>query len=98
MDAWGVLCHLEVHPLIPAINWTAVDASSNAAPTVDKADLPRLFFVRVLPRCPVDVLVHCAPSAVPVYCLNDEVEQVPVSQSITCSCFGQGPVDTDGLM
>lgn len=50
------------------------------------------------PRCPVDVLRAAALSAVPVYRLNDEVEQVPVSQSITYSCFGQGPVDADGLM
>ena len=28
-------------------------------------------------------LVHCALSAGPVYCLNDEVKQVPVSHSIT---------------
>lgn len=42
--------------------------------------------------------MRCALSAVPVYCLNDEVEQVPLSQSITYSCFGQGPVGADGLM
>lgn len=43
MDACGVLCHLEVHPFITAINWAIVDASSTGVTTMDKADLPRLF-------------------------------------------------------
>lgn len=55
MDACGV-CHLEVHPFITAINKAITDASSTAVATMDRADLPRLFFVRMLPRCPVDVL------------------------------------------
>lgn len=101
MDACGVLCHLEVHPFITAINWAIADASSTGVTAMDKADLPRLFLCQE--RC-LDVqlmcsgLMRCAQSAVPFYCLNDEVEQVPLSQSITYSSFGQGPVDADGLM
>lgn len=70
MDAYGVLCHLEVHPFIPAINPAIVDASSPGVTTMDKADLPCPLCVKMLPR-------------VPVYSLDGEVEQVPVSQSIT---------------
>lgn len=68
MDACGVLCHLEVHPFIRAIKRAIADASSTGVTTMDKADLPRLFFVRMLPRCPVDVLraaalcTVCSPS------------------------------------
>lgn len=68
MEACGRLCHLEVHHFIPAINKEIVDALSTSSTTMDRADLPRLFFVRKWPRCPVDVLkagalcTVCSPS------------------------------------
>ncbi len=71
MDACGVLCHLEVHAFILAINWAIIDALSTRVTTMDKAYLPRLSFVRMLPRCPVDVLragalcTVCSPSLLP---------------------------------
>lgn len=70
MDACGVLCHLEVHPFIPAINPAIIDASSTGVTTMAEADSPDLLCVRMLLR-------------VPVYSLNEEVGQVPVSQFIT---------------
>lgn len=80
MDACGVLCHLEVHPFIPAINREIVDASSTGVTTMDKADLPFLLFVRMLPKVRVPVYSYQCHSLLPY------------------SCFGQGPVDSDGLM
>lgn len=99
MDACGVLCHLERHLFLPAINRANRWCIEHPVwPQWAKPICHAFFFVGMRPRCPVDVLRAAALSAVPVYRLNDEVEQVPVSQSITYSCFGQGPVDADGLM
>lgn len=69
MEDCGVLCHLEVHPFIPAINLAIVHRLSTGMTTMDKEDLPRLFFVRMLLRCPDDVLragalcTCCSPSS-----------------------------------
>lgn len=68
MDAPGVLCHLEVHPFIPAI----IRARTRWVPLGDRsgsrADPPRLLWtrgsVRMLPGCPLDILGAGAQRAV----------------------------------
>lgn len=68
MDACGVLCHMLSY-LLPT--GQSLMHRATRVTTMDKADLPRLFFVRMLPRCPVDVLragplcTVCSPSLLP---------------------------------